>query len=158
MSLEAGALPVFAVLGANSSAILAAVDWRDSLQIFNQDWENGIATSIHKGVKALQDNVPHIAGSLILTCDQPRLTAVHLRALIETFRAQPEPAIVASQYAGTAGTPAAFPRQVFADLLRLQGDKGARSLLVKPPCPLIAVPFPCGEVDIDEPADLLLLE
>jgi molybdenum cofactor cytidylyltransferase len=78
--------------------------------------------------------------------------------LIETFRAQPEPAIVASQYAGIVGTPAAFPRQVFADLLKLRGDKGARSLLANPPCPLIAVPFPGGEVDIDEPADLSLLE
>jgi molybdenum cofactor cytidylyltransferase len=154
LSLEAGALPVFAVLGANFETIHAAIDWKNSLQVVNQDWKHGIATSIHKGVRALQDNVPRIAGSLLLTCDQPRLTAAHLRTLIETFAAQPEPTIVASSYAGIIGTPAAFPREVFADLLKLHGDKGARGVLAKPPCTLIAVPFPGGEVDIDEPTDL----
>jgi molybdenum cofactor cytidylyltransferase len=78
--------------------------------------------------------------------------------LIDTFVEQPEPTIVASQYAGMIGTPAAFPREVFVDLLKLRGDKGARALLVKPPCPLVAVPFPGGDEDIDEPADLALLK
>ena len=39
----------------------------------------------------------------------------------------------------------------------LQGDMGARALLLNPPCPLIAIPFEGGEIDIDEPADLDLL-
>jgi len=154
LTLEAGALPVFVVLGANSDAIHAAIDWKNSLQIFNEDWKKGIATSIHKGVGALQDNMPRIAGSLLLTCDQPRLTAAHLHLLIESFTAKPEPTIVASKYEGILGTPAVFPRSVFSELLKLQGDKGARALLVKPPCPLISVPFHGGEVDIDEPGDL----
>ena len=38
------------------------------------------------------------------------------------------------------------------------GDKGARALLVEPPCPLIPVPFPGGEVDIDLSGDLAQLE
>jgi molybdenum cofactor cytidylyltransferase len=95
---------------------------------------------------------------LILSCDQPRLTAGHLRALIDTFAAQTDPSIVASAYAGVHGVPAVFPRLVFPDLLALRGDKGARALLVQPPCPLIALPFPGGEVDVDEPADLAGIE
>jgi molybdenum cofactor cytidylyltransferase len=59
--------------------------------------------------------------------------------------------IVASAYAGVLGIPAVFPREVFANLLALSGDRGARSLLMQPPCPLIALPFDGGEVDIDEP-------
>jgi molybdenum cofactor cytidylyltransferase len=78
--------------------------------------------------------------------------------LIETFTAQAEPAIVASAYAGVHGVPAIFPRSMFADLLALRGDKGARSVLVHPPCPLIALPFIGGEVDIDQPGDLAQLE
>jgi len=65
---------------------------------------------------------------------------------------------VASAYAGVHGIPAIFPRSAFPDLLALSGDKGARALLVKPPRPLIVVPFEGGEVDIDEPGDLAELE
>jgi len=158
LSLDAGALPVITVLGANFDVIHAAIDWKNSLQVVNRNWEEGIASSIHQGLKTLQENAPQIAGSLILTCDQPRLTVNHLQSLIETFLAQSEPTIVASAYAGIAGTPAVFPREVFANLLALRGDKGARALLVNPPCPLIAGPFPGGEVDIDEPADLSELD
>jgi CTP:molybdopterin cytidylyltransferase MocA len=43
-------------------------------------------------------------------------------------------------------------------LFALQGDRGARALLIRPPCPLIALPFEGGEVDIDEPDDLGYLE
>jgi molybdenum cofactor cytidylyltransferase len=81
-----------------------------------------------------------------------------LRILIETFVAQVKPTIVASTYAGVIGIPAAFPRSAFAQLLALRGDKGARAFLLTPPCPLIAVTFSGGEVDIDEPADLAKLE
>jgi molybdenum cofactor cytidylyltransferase len=65
---------------------------------------------------------------------------------------------VASAYTGILGIPAVFPRQVFADLRALRGDKGARALLMQPPCPLISLPFPGGEIDIDEPTDLAQLE
>jgi len=44
--------------------------------------------------------------------------------------------------------PAVFPRSVFLKLHALHGDKGARVLLEKPPCPLIALPFEGGEVDM----------
>jgi molybdenum cofactor cytidylyltransferase len=94
----------------------------------------------------------------MLGCDQPRITACHLRKLLEMFDAQASAAMVASAYADTLGIPAVFPREVFADLHALTGDKGARSLLMQPSCPLFQIPFPGGEIDIDLPADLAQLE
>jgi molybdenum cofactor cytidylyltransferase len=145
---EAGAAPVLVVVGAQAELIGAAVPPDIATVLMNAEWENGIASSIHAGVQAL-DSVA--GGVLILACDQPRLSAEHLRGLIETFDARSEPLIVASAYAGVLGIPAVFPREVFANLLALSGDRGARSLLMQPPCPLIALPFDGGEVDIDEP-------
>ena len=124
----------------------------------NDQWEQGIATSIHAGLGALDAAGPNAKGALILSCDQPRLTAIHLRTLFECFAEQSEPSIVASAYSGVLGVPAAFPRTVFQDLLALRGDQGARALLMQPPCPLMSVPFPGGEVDIDDPGDLAQLE
>lgn len=161
MAAESGATPVFVILGAYSEQIRAAVPLNQLPQVIpvlNSAWEQGMASSIHTALGALDDRAPQASGALILSCDQPRLTAAHLRALLQAFAAQPEPTIVASAYAGVLGIPAVFPREVFADLRVLRGDKGARALLVQPPCPLIQLPFAGGEVDIDEPADLARLE
>jgi molybdenum cofactor cytidylyltransferase len=155
---EAGADPVLTVLGAKSGIIRASVGVTNSIHVINEQWEQGISTSIHAGLDALQDSAPNAAGALILACDQPRLTAYHLRALIETFAAQAEPSIMASAYAGVLGIPAVFPRIAFAHLRALSGDEGARALLAHPPFPLIAVPFSGGEVDIDQPGDLNQLD
>jgi CTP:molybdopterin cytidylyltransferase MocA len=158
---EAGATPVTAVLGAHHERIRAAVPFGNAnkaIPVINSNWEQGISTSIHAALGVLEDCAPQASGVLILGCDQPRLTAEHLRALLDAFAAQAAPAIAASAYAGVLGIPAVFPRAVFADLLALRGDKGARSLLTQPTCPLIALPFPGGEVDIDLPADLTHLE
>jgi molybdenum cofactor cytidylyltransferase len=155
---KAGAGPVLTVLGANFEIICASVALDQTILVINDKWQKGIATSIHAGVKALDAVAPSAAGALILSCDQPRLTSAHLGKLIETFAAQPEPVIAASTYAGVLGIPAVFPRLAFTHLRALRGDKGARALLLKPPCPLIAVPFPGGELDIDTPADLAHLE
>jgi CTP:molybdopterin cytidylyltransferase MocA len=161
LAAEAGATPVFVVLGAHSEQVSAAVPLNQRPQVIpviNSAWEQGIASSICAALSAQDASAPQATGALILSCDQPRLTAAHLRALLESFAAQPAPAIVASAYAGVLGIPAVFPREVFADLRALRGDKGARALLVQPPCPLLALSFPGGEIDIDEPADLAQLE
>ncbi len=158
LASEAGADPVFAVLGAHRETICAAARLEPAIPVVNSDWERGIATSIHAGLRALAGYAPQAGGALFLGCDQPRLTAEHLRALIEAFTAQPAPVLAASAYAGVLGIPAVFPRAVFADLFALRGDKGARALLMQSALPVIALPFAGGEADIDLPADLALLE
>jgi CTP:molybdopterin cytidylyltransferase MocA len=151
---EAGAARVFVVLGAQAETIRASVNPHKATIVINENWEQGIASSIHAGLHALSADAE---GVLILSCDQPRLTAEHLRALMDAFTAQSASAIVASAYAGVHGVPAIFPCAAFPNLLALEGDKGARALLVRPPCPLIALPFAGGETDIDEPDDLAQL-
>ena len=90
-------------------------------------------------------------------CDQPRLTAEHLRALIDAFTASEAKTIVASAYASGHGVPAVFPRATFADLRALRGDKGARSIIEGERCPVVDVEFAGGEVDIDLPEDIAQL-
>jgi CTP:molybdopterin cytidylyltransferase MocA len=158
LAREAGAAPTVAVLGAHEAEIRASVAFGDCVSVVNRDWEQGIATSIHAGLHALDKAAPDAPGALLMNCDQLRLTAAHLRALMETFTAQAGRAMVASAYAGAQGTPAVFPRDVFPELLALSGDRGARALFAKPPCPLLSVELPLGEVDIDLPDDLAQLE
>jgi CTP:molybdopterin cytidylyltransferase MocA len=158
MANEAGAAPVIAVLGAHYEMICAAVRLTNFTSVINNAWDQGISTSIQAGLAALEESTTQATGVLMLACDQPRLTVEHLRAMLEAFRSQATPVIVASAYQGTVGIPAVFPREFFADLYALRGDKGARSLLMQPTRSLLALPFPGGEIDIDLPTDMAYLE
>jgi molybdenum cofactor cytidylyltransferase len=155
---EAGASPVFVVLGAHRELIQNAIDFGAANVVVNEDWEEGLASSIRTGVKAVQSEAPAAEGMLLMTCDQPRVTTMHLHRLIQMSYAQWQPTAIASTYEETPGIPAIFPRQALRDLLALRGDKGARVLLAKPPWPVIVVPLEGGEIDIDRPEDLAQLD
>lgn len=86
--------------------------------VINDHAEEGIASSIRLGVAACDDAV------LLMLCDQPHVTAAHLRAMIDT-----NAPLVATGYAGVAGVPALFGARYRDALLALRGDKGAQSLL-----------------------------
>lgn len=154
LAKESGASPVLVVLGANFAPICATIPFDQAIPVFNDKWEQGMSSSIHAGLNEADVRAPEAKGALIMTCDQPRLSADHLRALLEAFRAQVQTLIVASSYAGANGIPAVFPRSVYSKLHALHGDNGARTVLAKPPCSLVSLPFEGGEVDIDLPSDL----
>jgi CTP:molybdopterin cytidylyltransferase MocA len=158
LATEADVAPVVVVLGAYADKIRREVNLENGVTIVNDRWQDGMASSIHAGLDALDLASPAVRGVLMLTCDQARLTAAHLRTLIATFDEHFANVIVASAYADTVGIPALFPRGTFAALRALRGDRGARSLLSDPPGARIAVPFRGGEVDIDRPEDLVRLE
>jgi len=85
--------------------------------------EEGLASSIRCGI-ALTSSY-RVAGAVILACDQPALSADHLRALVED-----EDRLTGSAYGDSIGVPAYFPAPTFPLLLQLHGDTGARKLLI----------------------------
>jgi CTP:molybdopterin cytidylyltransferase MocA len=159
LAREAGASPVLVVLGANFAPICATIPFNEAIPVFNEKWQQGMSTSIHAGLSEADVRAPGATGALVMTCDQPRFSASHLHSLLLAFSAaQTEPTIVASNYAGIYGIPAVFPRSVYPKLYALHGDKGARALLTKPPCRIVAVACSGCEIDIDLPEDLAHLE
>ena len=61
---------------------------------------------------------------------------------------------MATAYEDTEGPPVLFPTDAFDDLLNLDGDRGARSLLGDPRFKLRSVRFEAAAIDIDTPSDL----
>jgi molybdenum cofactor cytidylyltransferase len=154
IATEAGALPVLAVLGAQFDVIRASIQSRAVISVHNDRWRQGMGRSIETGMRALDVCAPDAGGVLLMSCDQPRLTIDHLRSLMTVAGSQDSPVITASSYAGISGVPAVFPRETFAGLHALRGDKGARSIIEQAPCPVVTLEFAGGEVDIDAPEDL----
>ena len=110
----------------------------------NPDADEGIASSIRAGVAKAGD-----ARILITVCDQPLVTAEHLRALLAV-----DAPIVASGYNGIAGVPAAFAPKFIPELLALRGDRGARAIIEAHRDEAVVVPFEDAGTDIDSPEDL----
>ncbi|MBO9660424.1 MAG: NTP transferase domain-containing protein, partial [Chitinophagaceae bacterium] len=86
--------------------------------------------------------------TLIMVCDQPYVDAEHLRRLIDKQQISDAPA-TASLYAGRKGVPAIFHGSLFADLLSLKGDTGAKYLIEQLEEKVATVSFPEGAIDID---------
>jgi molybdenum cofactor cytidylyltransferase len=141
MAQEAGLSPVYGVVSAD---LLIESAPSGMIRIVNQEAAEGMASSIRAGLRGLKDADP-LLGAVILACDQPTVTARHLRELANGGRN-----VVASAYAGRKGVPAYFPREVFETLLNLRGDLGARDLLQN----ARAVPLECGEFGVDTIEDL----
>jgi len=106
----------------------------------NPEAEEGMASSIRVGVRLAGPN----ARLLITLCDQPLITAAHLRALIAI-----DAPIVATGYAGIAGVPAIFAPELAPELFALRGDRGARSIIETHGAKVVF--FDDAAVDVDVP-------
>jgi molybdenum cofactor cytidylyltransferase len=151
--LEAGLVMPIVVLGpraADHRPLLAGLEMRI---VENAAAASGMASSL---VAAL-DAAGNCDAIVITVCDQPAVTAAHLRALVAAWRSTGS-SIVASSYSGTRGVPALFDARHFAELRQLHGDRGAGPLLARHANSVHLIPLPGGEVDIDIPADLTRLE
>lgn len=151
---EASFHPIIVILGAHAARIQHEVPLRECMVRMNPQWQEGMASSIRCGVRAVEENCPGAPGVLLLVCDQPMLTRRHLLELLNAHRAAPGN-IVASAYAGRPGVPVLAPRSFFPVLLALTGDQGAREVLRAGAANLSLVPFEHGEWDIDRPEDMV---
>lgn len=152
LALEAGAAPVWVVLGSQAEDVRAALTDLPVRFALNRRWEEGLGSSIRAGVAAVIAEDPPPTALLLLLVDQPRLDARLLRRILAAGRAHPQQR-VACAYGGSLGVPALFPRVDLPDLLALRGDRGAKGLLQARPEAVVAVPFPGGEMDVDLPGD-----
>jgi molybdenum cofactor cytidylyltransferase len=141
---EAGCGPVLVVLGAEYARVLANSLLGDAITVVNDAWEEGMASSIRLGVRTLGSVARDAEGVVLMTCDQPAVTAEHLERLM--MRRE----VKASRYAGRNGVPAFFPKQYFDKLMALKGDAGARELLAEAHYEELVG----GELDVDTLEDL----
>jgi len=147
-----------AVCGSNT-VLVAGNDWRRVTDIcaplagffvVNPRFADGLASSIECGIRSVAEVADAV---MLLLADQPLITSAHLQVLLDTWQSSRE-SIVASAYAGTTGPPVIFPRRDFADLMRLSGDRGARSMIDANRERVKVIVFEPAALDIDRQSDL----
>ena len=145
-ALATGCRPVAAVLGSGAARLRAELAGLDVRLVDNPDWSRGMGTSVRLGVAALDADT---AGTLLMLCDQPLVTAEKLAMLVAAFRQNAGAGIVAAAYHDTVGVPALFSRAYFDELRALPDDAGAKPILQRHRDAVLPVPLPEAAVDID---------
>ena len=151
-AIESGADPIVAVTGANADKISKEINTERVKIAFNNEWEEGMASSIVAGVHAAISYNNSTENIIIAVCDQPFISSSLFKQLYQTHQ-EGTKHIVASTYADTTGTPALFNRKYFDPLMSLTGDEGAKKLLNAYRNDVDTVDFPKGNIDIDTEAD-----
>jgi xanthine/CO dehydrogenase XdhC/CoxF family maturation factor/CTP:molybdopterin cytidylyltransferase MocA len=140
--------PVSVVLGAHAPSVAAALHDLPVTLLPNDDWPEGIASSIRAAVRWAEATS---AGALaIVLADQPLLSGSHLAALRDSWLAGAD--LVASRFSGVLGAPAVFDRSRWSELAQLAGDQGAGRLLRTDD--VVAIDWPAGVFDVDTDDDV----
>jgi molybdenum cofactor cytidylyltransferase len=116
---------IIVVTGGHADEIKNALE-AQTLTVFNEQWEQGLGSSIAAGVIEVlkRDNAAEIIS--IIPVDQPFINGSHLQGLIK--QAYGSDKCVLSQDKETIGPPAAVPKRFFSKLQGLTGPRGIKSI------------------------------
>ena len=149
--------PVIVVLGANKELFEKEISDKKVHIAENEQWKEGMASSIRCGVNALAHIAPAADAVIIMVCDQPFVSSSLLNELITTQQATGQ-LIVSCQYEQTMGTPALFHKSLFPELLALKDDTGAKKIIERYGNRIATVLFKKGSIDIDTEEDYKALK
>ncbi|WP_373057643.1 NTP transferase domain-containing protein [Zunongwangia sp. H14] len=148
---------VIVVLGANSDRITAKIEHFPAIILINENWRNGLGSSIATGIKYFFQNKKKFEAVLVMLGDQPLMDSAYLNQLLEVYKENPSK-IVATKYPKSAGVPAVFPKKYFKELSLLAEDKGAKNILARERSSLIVLDAGDRILDIDTPQDYKQLQ
>ena len=154
-----GLEPILLIVGPQSSQEILKLGrkWAVAKQlgICTADLANlGQAESLKAGLRAMLEICPHTPGIMVLLGDQPLINPALVEALTRRFfelESRGAQMCVAPAFLGQRGNPVILHRAVFPDVLNLQGDAGARSLLAGPGLDLLSCQDDACLMDIDTP-------
>jgi len=152
-AVGSGATPVVLVTGHARDQVLRATAGLATLDAYNPDFASGIASSVRTGLAALPATS---AAALVCLGDMPCVTDALARQLIAAFAQDPSLDAVAPIVEGRRGNPVLISRRLFADAMRLEGDEGARRLLMRKDLRVaeVAVDDAGAALDVDTPEAL----
>ncbi len=142
---------VIAVVRPGDQELYAAFDSIGLELIENPNAAGGMGTSLAAGVKAASDT----DGWIVALADMPWVRSGTIATLAEHL--QQGASIVAPSHQGHRGNPVGFGARWLTELIRMSGDRGARSLLLRQEDQVELIDTPDAGVllDVDHPGDLI---
>ena len=126
--LEAGVHRVVVVLGSCAEEVRREAGLADDprlMLVVNSGWEEGMASSLRHGIAACEG----ASAVLVALGDQVGVDAARVRRIIETW--SPGCPLVVPVHGEHASHPVLFARELWPELLHLEGDVGARAVVTR---------------------------
>jgi molybdenum cofactor cytidylyltransferase len=143
---------VLVVLGAAADEIQSRVDLGRARVLVNPDHAAGMASSLKAGLASLNASVKRV---VVILGDQPDVDAKLLNRLLLLQESSGLPA-AALDFNGLLHPPVVLKRELWADLMSLEGDVGCRAVIRARP-ELVAKLSVEGDlthpIDVDTPED-----
>lgn len=114
--------------------------------VHNPNFASGLSTSLKAGIAALPSRCDAV---IILLGDMPFIDPQVINILIDTFSNSPNICAVVPTFQGSWGNPVLIARRLFHAISDLEGDMGARKLLMSHHHDVIEVPVATDSVTID---------
>ncbi|HEY2637965.1 MAG TPA: nucleotidyltransferase family protein [Solirubrobacteraceae bacterium] len=136
------------VLGAHADEIRARIDFSDFEEVVCEDWAEGQAASLRAGVRALRD----CEAIVVLLADMPGVTPQVVAQVADGVRSGA--VALRAVYDGKPGHPVLLSQSLYDDILKLEGDVGARDLLAEVHATQVEVGELARPDDVDTPEEL----
>lgn len=143
----------FLVLGSNVDQIQKSINPENVTLLHNENWSEGIASSIRLGVSESIKLNDSLDGILFLLSDQPFVNKELIGELLEKHLNEDQQ-ITACSYKDNIGVPAILGKSFFPHLLELRGDVGAKKIIAQNSANVQCVVFKEGSFDVDTEKDV----
>ncbi len=155
--LAAGLQLLLVVTGHERERIAQALAREPVQLVHNPAYRTGLSSSLRCGLTALPAET---AGVLICLADMPRVGARDIRRLIRAFAPEEGRAICVPSFGGRRGNPVLWARRFIPEMMAIDGDTGARGLLLRHTDIVHEVEAADAGVlfDVDTPEDLAAVD
>jgi molybdenum cofactor cytidylyltransferase len=118
---------VVVVVGHEAERVVAILRDQPIRIVENRDYANGMSTSVRAGLRAVG---PRCDGAMFVLADQPFVSSALIDRLLEAF-ASTGKGIVRPRASGRPANPVLFSASLFPELVREEGDRGGREVVLR---------------------------
>jgi len=128
---EGGADAVVVVIGGDAAAVRSSLPLDDAQisAVENPRYEEGQLSSLLVGLAAVEQRYDNVEAVMMTLVDLPLISAATVRAVRDTFLANPGAPLVRPRRGGRYGHPVIFNRSIFGELRRADPSTGAKPVV-----------------------------
>jgi len=148
---------IVTVVGHRAENLIPVVEAASSSYVINDNYQNGMFSSIQLGVKVLKDACEAF---FLLPADIPFVRPTTIQLLLETFRQEPSTLVCYPQFNSRRGHPPLIDCCLAEEILAFKGKGGMREFLGKyeEQARIIPVDDVFVGMDVDTRDDFMLLQ
>ena len=149
-ALAGGLAPLLVVVGHEADRSRAELAGLACQIVVNPGYENGITTSLHKGIAAVP---PEVGAAIVMLADMPFVTPEMISGLIARYRTSQAPLVI-SDYEGVTAPPMLYDRSLFSEILTMTDGSCGKQVVKRHRHEAEVLAWPATALtDIDVPDD-----